>query len=127
MELDKDMRDAIQFFADNNFATSEIIKRGFKQRLTEGQIRAGMVRIWLRVKGGEKIKPMRLVWRAWEEARKIQSDDFMVLEDSKKTLRSKVDSLTKAKTIATTVGGIGWITALIFIVQYYWGVLWQGQ
>ena len=86
-----------------------------------------MVRIWLRVKDGEKIKPMRLVWRAWEEAKKIQNDEFTSLEESKETLRSKVDSLTKQKTLAIAIGSIGWITALIFIVQYYWGVLWQGQ
>lgn len=79
------------------------------------------------VKEGEKIKPMRLVWRAWEEAKKIQNDEFMSLEESKENLRTKVDILTKQKNIAFAIVGIGWITALIFIVQYYWGVLWQGQ
>ena len=123
--MEKEMKEAIQFFADNNFPAVEMIKKGWKQSLTEGQTRAGMVRVYNRVKDGEEIKPNRLAWRAWEEGAKIQADDFMALETDKETLRSQVDSLTKHRMIVSILAGIGWITALVFIVQYFWGALWQ--
>lgn len=122
--MEKQMKEAIQFFADNNLSPSEIIKRGFKQGLNEGQTRMGMVRVYERVQGGENIKQIRLAWQAWEEAKKVQGDEFMALESDKETLRVKADGAYKRSQWAVVFAGIGWITAIIFIVQYFWGVLW---
>ena len=121
---EKEMKDALQFFLENNLHPAEVIKRGFKQGLNEGQTRMGMIRVYERVKGGEKIKPLRLAWQAWEEAKRVQGDEFMALESDKESLRVRADDAHKRSQWAVVVGGVGWITAIIFIVQYFWGVLW---
>lgn len=153
MDAEQKMKEAIRFFDENHFPLYELIKRGAKQRLTSGQVRAGMVRVWERVKAGEVIKPMRLAWQAWTEAHKVQSSEFDSMESNRESLRAviegleyskkelrdqieelkvnnsalniKVDNIVHWLKWAVVVGSIGWVSTIILGVQLNWGVLWR--
>lgn len=117
MEMDQKMREAIRLFVDNKHSIPEIIKRGWKQGLSEAQTRAGMVRVLERVQAGETIKPIRLVWQAWAEAKKVQSEDFMRYEKGRDELNKRIDNIKKKVKI-----GIGCVVASYALIAA--GIWW---
>ena len=132
-DLDKKMKEATAFFNGNNLPIHELIKRGRKQGLKEVQTRAGMVKVYERIMNGEQIKPIRMAWKAWNEGKSANLDEFMILEQDKESLRgiiekletdkltleSVIDSLGLFKKWAIVVGSIGWMIAVFFILNLY--------
>lgn len=73
--VDEKMRKVISYFSDNNFEVGEVITKGRKQGLTEKQILSGMARVYERMEQGENIKPIRMAWAAWQEAKTAKNND----------------------------------------------------
>lgn len=119
------MKDTVKFFADNNFPMSELIKRGKKQGLTEAQIRAGMIRVYEKVQKGEKVKPIRYAWNAWNEAKNIQQEVYSVLDKTRWSLKEQIETLVNSRDRYRIIAMVGWLVALIFAVQAFWGILWK--
>lgn len=67
---------AVGFFEENKFAFKKMLERGLDYGLTETQIHAGMVAVYKRVQGGEKIKQIQLAREAFAEARKVNEEEF---------------------------------------------------
>jgi hypothetical protein len=122
MNLDDKMKEAISLFASNNHAVQEIIKRGRKQGLSEAQTRAGMVRVLERIQEGENIKPIRMVWQAWAEAKQVHGDDFRAMEHDKRELRGIIAKGHKHRDWAIEAAIVGWTVAIILAIHVIWGV-----
>lgn len=123
LTLDDKMRYAVKLFADNNLPPNELIKRGWQHGLTEAQTRAGMVAVWERVQAGELIKPFRMAWRAWDEAKKLQADEFLNMELTREELRIRLDKANDLRRIAVWGVVISSSIAVLLAVEMLWGVL----
>lgn len=118
-DFEQRLREAIALFSDNNFALSDIVKKGNKRGITEAQIRVGMIKVAERIKNKETIKPKQMVWQAWAEAEKIQGEAYTALEKDRSELRSQIYRLTKERTIIAVIGIIGWLGAIALVARDY--------
>lgn len=129
--IDEKMREVVRFFDENKLPVSEILKRGRKQGLNEKQTLSGMAAVYERVTRGEKIKPNRLVWQAWNEGKQARSKDVMNFLFNRNDLIAKTKKMSKRFAVGYTVfifAIIGsWLFFFLFI-EYGLGIkLWQGQ
>lgn len=127
--IDEKMRKVVKFFDENNFPVSEIIKRGRKQGLNEKQILSGMSAVYERMERGEEIKPYRMVWRVWDEAKNARNKDVMNFFFNREALIAENKKVHKRLAFIYTICIFfmcgSWLFFLLFI-EYGLGVrLWQ--
>lgn len=122
--VDEKMRKVVKYFADNNHQVSEIISRGRKQGITEKQSLSGMARVYERMEQGEVIKPLNMVWMAWEEAKKAKSKDvmnFMFNRDHLIVETKKAKKLVAIMFLICVFGVLGsWLIFFLYL-EYYLG------
>ena len=83
----------IEFYKDKNILISEAVRRGLKQQLTEAQTLEGLEKVYNRVRSGEMIKDVSLVWQAWEEAKRNQGKEYLQWCLSRDEYMSKIQQL----------------------------------
>lgn len=94
---------AFKFFEEAGHSVHQIVVRGRRKAIKEPCILEGMVRVWERVQAGEDIKPISLVWVAWEEAKNCQGEEYVKWCLNRKDYMAQIERLERSVTVREAI------------------------
>jgi len=93
--IDETIQAAFAYFEDNGHNVHQVITRGRRKGLTEPCIIEGIVKTYQRIQSGDALKPIQIVWEAWEAAKKAQGKDYLNWCRSRGEYTAEIDRLRK--------------------------------